>query len=254
MNTTTVVEEIQRIKNNIENAYSSLEEIGATLPEERNSDNLQIVIKEVPVGGGDEELEGSYRSMLDTTAGSNCTKLPNGITSLRDYAFYYCTNLAIKELPKTLTYIGKSAFANCTNLELTEIWGGLKSGSTYVTIQQNCYLSCTKLKNIKIININNPNNYPIHLDNKCFQKCTGLLSVEFDEKVAAIADYTFDGCTNLKTLICRGATPPKIYTTSFNSVPLEAIYVPDAALSTYRSASNWSKFSSLMKPLSEYGG
>lgn len=250
-------EKINIINTNIANAYTEIENKGVVTTGAKNSGNLANVISAIQTGGtgGGSGDDANFISAIDNTLGANCTKLPDGITSLRDYAFYYCTNLAITELPKTITTIGKSAFGSCTNLQITETWGGQKSlSSSYIYIQQNCYLSCTKLKTIKILNINNPNNYPLHLENKCFQKCTGLTTVDFPENTKAIADYCFDGCSSLKTVICRAITPPSIYTTAFNGLSLENIYVPDDSVSSYQSASNWSKFYGAIKPLSELEG
>lgn len=42
--------------------------------------------------------------------------IPEGVTSLGDYAFYGCDNLVSVSLPSTLKSIGKGAFGNCTEL------------------------------------------------------------------------------------------------------------------------------------------
>lgn len=203
-------------------------------------------------GSGDEELVNSYMSLIDNTLGANVTKLPDGITSIGDYGFYGRTNLAITELPKTLTYIGRSAFNSCTNLQLTEIWGTLRSSSnSYVEIPQLCFYNCTYLKTIKVLNINNPKNLSLRLDNNCFKSCSRLETVDLPANTYQILDYVFQSCSALKTLICRAVTPPAIYSTAFSGVTFDVIYVPDNSLSAYKSASNWSKYASVMKPLSE---
>jgi len=51
------------------------------------------------------------------SASGNIT-LPSGITSIGNYAFYGCTNLALTELPEGLTSIGRRAFYGCTSLAL----------------------------------------------------------------------------------------------------------------------------------------
>ena len=52
----TIASEIRRIKTNISNAYAEAEEKGATLPVERNSDNLASTISTIQGGGGDKVL------------------------------------------------------------------------------------------------------------------------------------------------------------------------------------------------------
>lgn len=256
----SVASEIERIKTNIANAYIEIENKGVITTDTKNSENLASTISAIQTGGtgggsGDEELVNSYMSLIDNTLGANCTKLPEGITSIGDYAFYSRTNLGLTKLPETITYIGRSAFNSCTNLQLNEVWGTLRlSSNSYVEIPQLCFYNCYKLSTIKIVNINNPKNLSLRLDNNCFKSCIGLTTVDLPANTYQILDYVFQSCSSLKTLICRATTPPAIYSTAFSGVTFDAIYVPDNSLSAYKSASNWSKFSGVMKPLSEYGG
>ena len=48
----TVIEQINRIKTNISNAYDVAESKGATMPLEKNSDNLANTIQSITTGGG----------------------------------------------------------------------------------------------------------------------------------------------------------------------------------------------------------
>ena len=56
----TIATEIQRIKDNIANTYTALEEKGATLPENQNSDNLADTVASVTTGGGGGEVRGNW--------------------------------------------------------------------------------------------------------------------------------------------------------------------------------------------------
>ena len=47
----TIASEVTRIKTNIAQAYTALEEKGATIPEVKNSDNLSDVIESIATGG-----------------------------------------------------------------------------------------------------------------------------------------------------------------------------------------------------------
>ena len=49
---------------------------------------------EATVGNEWEEI---LKSCIDTTYGANITKLPKGITAIRNYAFNYCSNLALTD-------------------------------------------------------------------------------------------------------------------------------------------------------------
>lgn len=60
----------------------------------------------------------------------------------------------------------------------------------------------------------------------------------------------------MKTLICRSTTPPTItYDASFTDLPSTCkVYVPQASLNSYKSASVWSKLANQYLPIegSEY--
>ena len=242
-----IVDEIERIKTNIANAYTALEEKGATLPTERNSDNLSAVIVEVPTGSGDVELTNSYMSSIDTTRGANCTKLPDGITSIGDYAFYQCTNLALTKLPDTVHYFRQYCFAYCTNLNIHEIGPSPKIKDIVSGVGSYAFQYCKGLTDIKFTEgVGN-------IDQNAFDYCTSLTKVDLPSTMKSLSANVFRNCTSLKTVICRASTPPSIQSSSFLST-IEEIYVPDDKVTTYKIKTNWSAFSSKIKPLSELEG
>jgi len=55
-------------------------------------------------------------------------KLPDGLTSLGDYAFEGCTSLASVTLPNGLTSLGYGAFWSCTSLALVYVPTGCAVG------------------------------------------------------------------------------------------------------------------------------
>lgn len=81
--------QVERIKTNIENAYSAAEEKGATLPEIQNSENLADTILSVKGGGGSEagyiQTE-FYELLMDGNYGyfspEMCEQLMNGTYEL----------------------------------------------------------------------------------------------------------------------------------------------------------------------------
>ena len=214
---------------------------------------------------GDVELEASYRSLLDSTLGANTTKLPSDLTSVGNYAFAYRTNLEITELPDTITSIGEYAFRNCTNLALNEL------PSNLTRIDSRAFYYCSK------INFNKIPDSVTNIGVYVFSYCTSLERVEFSNKISIIPEGCFGTCSNLKyfkcyqsvssvgynafgntaleTFIIRRTTPPSLNTTSFKNTPIAGgtgyIYVPDEAINTYKSATNWSAYSEQIKGVSE---
>jgi hypothetical protein len=111
---------------------------------------------------------------------SNITNvlIPDGVTSIGDYAFYYCTRLTGVTIPNSVTNIGESAFYGCSGLTslampggLTAIGGSAFSGCTYLngitipdgvtTIGGGAFYYCTHLGSITI-----PNNVTINAANR----------------------------------------------------------------------------------------
>ena len=71
------------------------------------------------------------------------TSLPEGITSIGDYAFADCINLTSISLPGSITNINQNAFYNCTNLTTINVpWAenevaNAPWGATNATINYN---------------------------------------------------------------------------------------------------------------------
>lgn len=84
----TIVNELQRIENNIKASYSALEEKGAELPTKQNSDNLATTIANLEVGGsGNDE---TLKSIVEGTATD--IVLPDNVEKIAKYFFYKSTN------------------------------------------------------------------------------------------------------------------------------------------------------------------
>ena len=81
-----------------------------------------------------------------------------------------------------------------------------------------------------------------------FQACSGLTSLTIPSTVTTMGDFVIGGCVGLEKLIVLAEIPPTIGDNTFidYDVPL---YVPDAAVSTYKNTDKWKRFSSI-KPLS----
>jgi Tfp pilus assembly major pilin PilA len=70
--------------------------------------------------------------------------IPEGVTSIGEEAFYYCTSLTSITLPNTLTTIEPWAFESCTNMTSITI------PSSVTSIGSNAFYACTKLAQIII--------------------------------------------------------------------------------------------------------
>ncbi len=89
-------------------------------------------------------------------------KIPDGVASIGDYAFFRCSSLSTVSIPERVVSIGEGVF-----------W------------------YCRSLNNIII-----PQNVS-HIGDYAFFGCTGLTDIIIPEKVGYIGDYTFVACNGL---------------------------------------------------------
>ena len=150
-----------------------------------------------------EETFDQYGNLIDAVM--------HGYTSIRPYAFYQCTNLALISLPAGITSIGKNAFYNCYELALTSLPAGITSIDS--SVFYNCYeLALTSLPAglTSIGNYTFRNCYKLALTslpagltsigNYTFQNCAGLTTITFEGTPQLINSSAFSGCTNITTI------------------------------------------------------
>lgn len=182
-------------------------------------------------------------------------------THVGDYAFFGVgttpTNFKFKtiNLPN-LEYVGKCAFASMPELEevislgrVTQVTntgggGGWRFG---------LFGNCKKLKKVRL-----PETLT-SLEDEFFAGDQSLEEVNIPTACTSIGTNAFVGhdglpnLTSLHTIVCRPTTPPTLNSTLPSNANLK-IYVPDASISTYQSASGWSNYSSKIVGLSTYTG
>ena len=152
------------------------------------------------------------------------------VETLGSRAFDNCKSLQIISLPSLTSNLGSNTFCYCTSLERID-----SLGTTPKTIAKGqgggngdfgFAYGCTALK---------------YADISC---------------ITSIGEYAFYNCSKLSTLICNAVTPPSIATNSLSNTPIASgtgtIYVPDASVDAYKTATNWVNYASIIKPLSEY--
>ena len=183
-------------------------------------------------------------------------------TKIEDRAFQGCLSLSTMNLPACLT-IGSSAFYGCTSLASVDL-------PVCKTINTDAFYGCTSLASVSL---------PVCplVGSGAFQGCTSLASVDLpvcttingyafygcisltsvDLPVCTtINSSAFSGCKKLATLILRNTE--KVASGSSAALTNTAIasgtgyiYVPDALVDSYKTATNWSTYADQIKPLSE---
>ena len=119
-------------------------------------------------------------------------KIPEGFTSIGQFAFYHCTSLTSIDLPEGLTSISNYTFYNCTSLT------SIKFPESLTSIGSNAFNSCTGLTSITLPEgLTSTGRYT-------FSGCTSLTSINLPESLTSIDNYAFSDCTSLKTINFKG--------------------------------------------------
>ena len=96
--------------------------------------------------------------------------IPDSITNIKDYAFYFCTNIISIEISDSVKYIGDYSFYCCGGIETIKIPDSVKS------------IGCN-----------------------AFQSCWNLKTVTIGSRVENIGDYAFENCSELVSIIIPGS-------------------------------------------------
>ena len=108
-----------------------------------------------------------------------------GVTSVGDYAFTFCKNVAEVKIPDSLKSIGVCAFANCSNIKSIII------GKNVTSIGALAFDNCDGITKLTIPDKVN------FIDEYAFQCCDGLTEVTIGDGVKSLM-FTFTDCKNLK--------------------------------------------------------
>ena len=120
--------------------------------------------------------------------GVKTTIIPSSVTSIGDYAFFYCSGLTSITIPNSVTSIGKYAFFRCT--ALTDI----TIPSSVTSIGDRAFASCNSLTSITI-----PSTIT-SIEDWAFSGCEGLTSITIQNGVTSIGNYMFQGCKRLTSV------------------------------------------------------
>ena len=155
--------------------------------------------------------------------------IPDGVTSVGEYAFYGCSSLTSVTIPNSVTSIGEGAFESCSSLTT--------------------------------INVANDNPDYCSIDGVLFNKAQTILilypagkaddTYSIPNSVTSIVEGAFSGSSSLTSLTCLAETPPQVdYTIFYYLDPSKIVlYVPAGSIELYRADEQWNKFIDI-RPLS----
>lgn len=196
--------------------------------------NVEVTVA-VPTSGGGTDKTAAF---LDGTI----TEYSNSeLTEIREKAFYGCIKMTSVDLPNVVT-LGADAFHTCKWLETINI-------PKLTAIPYQCFYYCFSLPDVLVFSAcKNVAGYAIsYAETKKLDILGG----------GQIDSFAFYRASYFNTLILRNtetvttlqAAPSSIWS-DYTSV---TVYVPDALLESYKTATNWVKMAGQIKGLSELG-
>lgn len=178
--------------------------------------------------------------------------LSDNIETIEANAFYQCTSLSIDitgKLSKIKTLKGGVFYQ-------TQIYGDVIM-SSLESIITTYYLpkdfQQTKINRILDLGMlaSFPNGFEVGYIG-VFAYCDALTTIIIPSTLTNFERSTFYGDTALEVVVCKAATPPKVYASTFKSTNSTfQIFVPAASVEAYKTADVWIDFAARIKAIED---
>ena len=118
--------------------------------------------------------------------------IPESVTSIENYAFAYCSSLADAVISESVTSLGSGVFRNCGALT-----GVLTIPDNLIVIKDYTFQGCSKLTGELIIH-----NRVASIGSYAFNECSGLTGeLIIPNSVTSIGNHAFQNCSGLTNIV-----------------------------------------------------
>ena len=170
----------------------------------------------------------SYRAQITEAV------LPDGLTSICDYAFYQCTNLSEITIPDSVTSIGSSALSSCTGLVSITV--------PCSSISPSAFSGCTAIANIHLtkgtgVMIDyyaywaeggiDGSTIMLYCTSPWYELRKNALTITLDEGIQNIGDSAFYSCTGLTEITIPDSVTSIGACAFYSCTGLSEITIPD---------------------------
>ena len=165
--------------------------------------------------------------------------IPEGVTSIGNYAFIECNSLTSVTIPSSVTAIGKEAFRDCRLERLTldcNIPNGMNQLSYFNEALSEAYFKSVVIGD----NVTEIGDYAFSGFNRNWGDYSQLKTIYIGKSVERIGEGAFYDCTNLTELYVHRDVPPTLK--SSNDLSAATIYVPYMEYYVYRGTNGWKEY------------
>ena len=165
---------------------------------------------------GTGAIRNYYTPWVDYAENITSLAISEGVTSIGNYAFSRCPNLAAAYIPASITIIPTGAFVECTSLTKITLPDGL------TRIDQEAFSGCSSLTEISM------SASLTTIGDGAFARCSGLTGIEIPANVTGIYDGAFNDCTSLTSITIPASVTTIGESVFLNCTQLESIQVDSA--------------------------
>ena len=145
--------------------------------------------------------------------------IPSSVTSIGDYAFWYCDSLSEIVIPSSVTSIGDHAFSDCYSLSEIVI------PSSVTSIGDSAFSWCRSLSEIVI-----PSSVT-SIGDSAFSDCYSLSEIVIPSSVTSIGDNAFYGCDSLSEIVIPSSVTSICDSAFSDCCSLSEIVIPSSVTS-----------------------